>query len=147
MANSSIFLTFHDLDSVGQANEVQIPCNSFNFDKSTNGGVYPKINIYRDLDGMSTNLFRAAATGAGFTWAEIEIDKAGSDGTLKPWNRITMTDGSFVSDLVAQGSSGSKTEVLVLGYHKLAFDDVHDANGQTTPPDQMGWDVQQPRAS
>lgn len=146
MANSSIFLTFHDLDSIGQINEVQMPCSSFNFDQSTNGAVYPNINIYRDLDGMSNSLFRAAATGAGFTWAEIEIDKAGSDGKPKPWNRITMRDGAFVSDLVAGGSSGSKTEVLVLGYHKLEFDDVHDANGQTTPPDQIGWDVRRPRS-
>jgi len=139
MADSSIFLTIHDTEELRQANEVRIPCNGFNFNKSTDGAVYPNISIYRDLDGMSTNLFRAAATGLGFAWGEIEIDKAGADGKPVPWSILTMQKGVFVSDNVVGGAAASKSEILVLSFAELIFDNVHDANGQTTPPDEQGW--------
>ncbi|MGA7342660.1 MAG: hypothetical protein WBE72_08435 [Terracidiphilus sp.] len=139
MAGSSIFLTFHDTEELGQVNEVRIPCNGFNFDKSTYGAVYPNINIQRDLDGMSATLFRAATTGLGFAWGEIEIDKAGADGRPVPWNTITIEKGEFVSDNVVGRAVGSKSEILVLSFAALQFDNVHDANGQTTPPDEQGW--------
>jgi type VI protein secretion system component Hcp len=138
MADSSIFLTVMDLDDP-QANLDRIPCKSFNFDPSTGGRTYPNIIVHRDLDGMSTTLFRAANMGAHFYGAEIEIDKTGPDGSPQPWSRLTMTDGSFVSDRVAGAPGGSASEVLVLRYKKLKFDDVHNANGQTTPPDGKPW--------
>jgi type VI protein secretion system component Hcp len=135
MADSSIFLSVMGSDYPLE----RIPCSAFNFDRSTGGRTYPKIIVHRDLDGTSTSLFQAANKGASFSEVEIEIDKRASDGSPLPWSRLSLGNGNFVSDQVAGDPSGIASEVLVLSYKKLKFDDVHNANGQTTPPDGKPW--------
>jgi type VI protein secretion system component Hcp len=124
-----------------------IPCNGFTYDTSTGGRTYPNIIVNRDIDGASTTLLQAANRGAVFSSATIDIVKLGlpdeDDGFLPmEWSNLTLIDGAFVSDLVTSKPGGSKTEVLVLSYKDLKFQNVHNANGQTTPPTgEMGWDV------
>lgn len=138
MADNSIFLTVSG-SSFDSANLERIPCIDFNFDTSTNGGAYPKLTIRRDLDGASVTLLRAASMGASFSEAEIEVDKPGPDGKPAPWSRLTMKNGYFADDRFAGGSGGKKTEALVLSFGELKFDDVHNANGQTTAPGGQPW--------
>ena len=137
MADSSIFLSSGSINSPATLD--RIPCNAFHFDTSTGGRKYPNLTVRRDLDGASATLFRAANIGADFAWAEIEIDKTGPDGKPMPWSSLTLKEGNFVSDQVAGAPGGNKTEVLVLSFKALKFDDLHDANGQTTPPDGKPW--------
>jgi len=137
MAGSSIFLGVRGANS-SDVNLERIPCNSFRFDTTTDGKTYPKIILQRDLDGVSPTLFRAGNSGADFSWAEIEIVKTATDGTPLPWSSITMEDGTFVSDQVTAAPGGNKIEILVLGFHKLVFNDIHNANGQI-PPDGKLW--------
>jgi hypothetical protein len=144
MADISILLNVRDSDYPPLNKLGSIPCNGFSYDTSTSGKTYPNIIVQRDLDGASAILSQAANMGAGFSWVEIEIDKPGPDGSPMPWSSFRMGKGSFVSDQVTGGSGGSKTEVLVLSYKDLKFDNVHNANGQTTPPDKRPWYVISP---
>ena len=122
-----------------------IPCKGFRYDTSTGGRPYPNIIINRDIDGASTTLLQAANRGAVFSSASIDIKKLGpdgDDGLPLEWTNLTMKNGAFVSDLVTSVPGGSKTEVLVLSYKDLKFDNMHNANGQTPGSVvEIGWDI------
>jgi len=133
MADSSIYLTVSG--SNFDSNLQRVPCTDFTFNTPSDGRVYPKLTLRRDLDGTSVTLFRAASTGASFAEAEIEVDTSGNDGKPAPWERLTMKKGNFADDRVAGAPGGKNIEILVLAFGELKVDDVHDANGQTTRPD------------